>query len=898
MASRLHQFEERKVVLMYKKISLFLFLTIILLIAGCKQLPLAKVSLDVEAAVEEAFIQQARENQDEEIVFLFYETQIDYIEFSKDQNQALIWFALLDKETGEINGTEPGLVFAQLTGENPKDPASWAMTFQHEPEWTTAVWESDPALLTVEEKQTFSGKAQVQLHTSQIYTGYKLPWEDGERAKLSGSIAHVFIYKTCPTTCLYAFDFWTGDMFPVHAAKGGVVKMAVWDVPNGTTTATNYLLIEDTTTEPTTYAIYYHLAYDSIPEDLRTPGAEVYQGQLIGNADDTGASTAHHLHFMVHTNPNSYWGSSVDILFDEVDINDGRPRTCTEAELYPDYGDECHEGGDWFYSENEDNQPPTAWIESPVENSTITTHSFTAVAQATDDMTVSTISMFLRQGEAGWQEVAEIQNQNTLTAEINICELGLEDGEFELAVEVVDNSQKVTGTYDTPHRLIKDVDCSVPPPVCNPEPNQIALFTETNYRGDCANVDIGDYYGMVYVNGIENDEVSSLLVGDLAYVILYADNNLKGIRETFFNDDPDLRGNTIGSNTISSLVVGISPLRISYPDLPPLVSYYEGELIDISWSGNADEYYAELIREGESILIQDWTPETSFTLGYLTAGTYTLSVRGRNVMGEAESLMTIEVELAQKDSPETQLRTISNETTNSTLVLEWEVIAGKNNIDHFEIQYRRDNGDWQFLNENIASNQRSTLSIFEPGYTYDFRMRAIAIDGLDEDYPSTPEVRTRIKTTCVQDLHESDSGSPIVSGESRLYTFCPTNDIDTVFVNAVTFDDISIQVDPLLNKLPITVNIYDPNDEIVKTWSVYEKPAMIKLSPTHSQLGLWKIELSPYDPLISGEDTAYQVVIKNSNFLTGSTATLIFGLIAVAIILSILTLRRIQKRNY
>ena len=897
MASRLHQFDERKVVFMHKKVYVFLFLIVLLLLAGCNQLPFAKVSSDIEDAVEEAFIEQARENQDEEIVFLFYETQIDYIEFSKDQNQALVWFALLDKETGEINGTEPGLVLAQLTGPNPKDPSSWALTFQHEPEWTTAVWESDPALLTTEEKQAFSGKAQVQPRTSQIYTGYKLPWEDGERAKLSGSIAHVFIYKTCPTTCLYAFDFWTGDMFPVHAAKGGVVKMAVWDVPNGTTTATNYLLIEDTTTEPTTYAIYYHLAHDSIPVEIRTPGAEVYQGQLIGNADDTGASTAHHLHFMVHTNPNSYWGSSVDILFDEVDINDGRPRTCTEAELYPDYGDECHEGGDWFYSENEDNPPPNAWIESPDENTTITTHSFTAVAQAIDDMTVSTISMFLRQGEAGWQEVAETQNENTLTATINICDLGLEDGEFELAVEVVDNSQKVTGTYDTPHRLIKDVDCSVQPPACNPAPNQIALFTETNYQGDCANVDIGEYYGMVYVNGIENDEVSSLLVGDLAYVILYADNNLKGIHETFFTDDPDLHSNTIGNNTISSLVVGISPLRISYPDLPLLVSSYEGELIDISWSGSADEYYAELTREGESILIQDWTPETSFTLGYLATGTYTLSVTGRNMMGEAESLMTIEVEPAPKDRPETRLVTISNETTNSTDELEWEVIAGKSNIDHFEIQYRRDSGDWQLLNGNIPSDQSSTLSIFEPGYIYDFRMRAIAFDGLDENYPSTPEIRTHIKETCVPDLYELNSDSPIYTGESRLYTFCPTNDIDTVLVNANTSKSFSIQVEPLLNKLPISVTIYDPNGEIVETLSIYQKPSTLQFSPKSSQLGLWKIEFIPYDPLISGENTAYTVTMLNRNFITMSTTTLFLGLFGVVIILSLLTLHWIRQRK-
>ena len=85
-------------------------------------------------------------------------------------------------------------------------------------------------------------------------------------------------------------------MFPISVAKAATVKRTIWEYPNGNTTNTNYILIEDTSTNPTTYQIYYHLAQDSIPEDLRTPGAPVYQGQFIENADDTGASTAHHLH--------------------------------------------------------------------------------------------------------------------------------------------------------------------------------------------------------------------------------------------------------------------------------------------------------------------------------------------------------------------------------------------------------------------------------------------------------------------------------------------------------------------------------------------------------------------------------------------------------------------------
>ncbi|NJN44468.1 MAG: M23 family metallopeptidase, partial [Anaerolineae bacterium] len=113
------------------------------------------------------------------------------------------------------------------------------------------------------------------------------------------------------------------------ASKGGTVHLAVWDYPNGfddgSCAHSNYIILKDTTTTPTTYQLYLHLAFDSIPEDLRTIGAPVVQGQYIGNADDTGCSTGHHLHFHVHTNSFSYWGTALDITFDDVSINGGRP---------------------------------------------------------------------------------------------------------------------------------------------------------------------------------------------------------------------------------------------------------------------------------------------------------------------------------------------------------------------------------------------------------------------------------------------------------------------------------------------------------------------------------------------------------------------------------------------
>ena len=162
-----------------------LIVGVFLTLSGCRSFPIGKgdVPSEVYEAVNQAFITQARENEDEEIVFLFFDTQIDSIEFNADQTQALIWFALLDKDSGEISGTEPGLVLAQLTGQDPAEATSWTLTFQHEPEWTTAVWETDAGLLNNADKQTYSGKAQVTPYSSVIYTGYKLPWEQGESSQ-------------------------------------------------------------------------------------------------------------------------------------------------------------------------------------------------------------------------------------------------------------------------------------------------------------------------------------------------------------------------------------------------------------------------------------------------------------------------------------------------------------------------------------------------------------------------------------------------------------------------------------------------------------------------------------------------------------------------------------------
>jgi murein DD-endopeptidase MepM/ murein hydrolase activator NlpD len=176
-------------------------------------------------------------------------------------------------------------------------------------------------------------EAEKEKESGPPYGGYLLPWARGEPMVLAMSVGHD--RYTPSGSAHYAFDFakpgFPSEQFNVHAAKGGTVCRAVWHHPDGNEQQPNYIVIEDITTEPTTYQLYLSLAADSIPEELREPGATVEQGQFIGVAGDTGISTGNHIHFMVHANPSSYWGSSLDITFVDVLINGGRPRV--EADL-------------------------------------------------------------------------------------------------------------------------------------------------------------------------------------------------------------------------------------------------------------------------------------------------------------------------------------------------------------------------------------------------------------------------------------------------------------------------------------------------------------------------------------------------------------------------------------
>ena len=93
-----------------------------------------------------------------------------------------------------------------------------------------------------------------------------------------------------------------------------------------------------------------------------------------------------------------------------------------------------------------------------------------------------------------------------------------------------------------------------PSPSCNPGINQISLFVDANYGGQCVTKDIGEYSNPSVI-GLPNDSISSIRVGFNVRGILCNNDNYGGGCETFTGDDSNLSDNGIGDNQVSSVKV-------------------------------------------------------------------------------------------------------------------------------------------------------------------------------------------------------------------------------------------------------------------------------------------------------------------------------------------------------
>lgn len=613
------------------------------------------------ADLTQAFAEAVSEREDAVMAFVVYDVLVERVTYSNDNQLALLWLVLVDKETGEVVPSEPGLAIARR--EMSKNGLDWVVTMQVDEGWMAQLAAVPDYLLPSEARASFEpdgAKAAVQ-----TFSGYKLPWAAGNAKRLTQSIGHKYIYGNCPT-CLYAFDFADGTQFPLLASKGGTVKFYNWNCPNNNHSCNNYVVLEDQSTSPTTYQLYLHMAYNTIPPALRSVGAVVQQGQYIGNVDNTGASTGSHLHFQVHTTGTSWWGTAQDVQFADVDINGGRPRMCTETNLssslegwYPN----CHSGGDWYISGNAGAFPPAADLTTPANGADITSSTLTISGWASDNIGVTRVDV-LANWQGSWQTVGAPLLYSTpptavpFVVSLDLCAAGVSTGKVvDVAVRAYDVEGNATVGLPGARSLMMNYVCPVTQTsVCEPSADQVALFSEPGYKGTCeifntvANNGYGPgWYTSSYLGLVGDNNTASVKVGANVRAILYDNGSFSGRPTTLEGDDANLNDNRLGGiDRLSSIIVQSRGTAPEPPVIDPpqngigLAPTSADSLVIAWWRGSAVDYYATL-NGPVSLDTGTWITANTWSVGSLPAGSYNLTVKARNAGGTSQDSLAFTV---------------------------------------------------------------------------------------------------------------------------------------------------------------------------------------------------------------------------------------------------------------
>ncbi len=662
----------KKPILFRAVVVVALLLLVISLVVMAAPTPPPAIHAADDRAIQQALNQSVAKSSKDVPALIINDVQIDHIRYAKDSKTALVWLAMVDRQTRKVLATEPGLALGTKTAQG------WQITLPGSREWGSVAKSLPSGLLNKAEQERYLPKTIVPTTEAdeQVFTGYYLPWEGGKTVWLTGSVAHFTTYMSCSIeTCRYAFDFSDGTMFALLASKGGTVLGWKDTCYNGDPDCLNYIAIEDITTSPVTTQLYLHLAYNSIPAAIKKAGAPVAQGSFIGNTDDTGLSTGHHLHFMVVANrwyvSTSYggfwWGNSVDIVFKDVDINGGRPRLCSEVYYTPEYGTECHPKNiaigqyydNWFISGNRGTTPPTGSLQAPAPGTEVTGPSVTVTGTGVDNTGVSKLQIAVNY-DGTWKAVGPQYTTNPFTANLDLCAAGIPNGPVTLGLYVWDVEGNRSITVQDPRPILKSYTCpSAATPVCSPTENQVALYTETDFRGVCQTFNVGNY-SETQLGAVGTNKAVSLQVGANVMATLFDGNYVNGVfngrGDAFLASDYSLSDNRIGIAKASSLQVK-ARAKPSAPYLwPPYnkidattglpVALNSNDSVTLVWKGQnktwvgdegGTEYSAELTLPGGTKRTLSWQTANSWSVGSLVGGTYTWTVTARNSLGSATS---------------------------------------------------------------------------------------------------------------------------------------------------------------------------------------------------------------------------------------------------------------------
>jgi hypothetical protein len=579
--------------------------------------------------------------------------QVTEIKISKDQQWATAWVVNYDPQIGAVIPTEPGLAVAHFLKDR------WQVILSSDPDWQDAINQTPDDLLSTDEKDMWVTMNQGTAELYPTQSGYFLPWHGGQTGYLSRSVGHDANY----TTAHYAFDFYlpgtticptggggvtsgtTGLNFNVYAARAGTVWG--WDdtVTDCDHSKVNFIVLQNSD-DPTIFQLYMHLSQGSIPPALKSIGAPVARGQFIAIADNTGNSSGTHLHFQIEHQPNwptanPYWNTSLDVTFDDVDINGGRPRVNPADQPYCRPDDICNVFRQTYVSGNYylgDSNPPTGGLTGVTTGAIVETDTLTLSGWGVDDLSGLDYGQLIAYFNGAWHNLGP-KFKPAFTYSWDFCNpsLPVTNGPISVALLLYDVAGNPAPRVGLTH-FTKNYSCPKPPPLCKPGSDQVTLFEDSYYQGGCVKYGVGYYSNGSSLNPLGDNDAESILIGDNVIATLYSEESFAGHSQAVLTDTAYIQYEWVSSNTLSSMKVA---LRDSAPQAPspinPIASavFREGDVIPFAWlnGGGATEYQVEIYMNSSLFKTITWQADPVRYVDSLGQGAYSWRVQGRNVAG-------------------------------------------------------------------------------------------------------------------------------------------------------------------------------------------------------------------------------------------------------------------------
>jgi hypothetical protein len=686
----------------------------------------------IENAVQES-IEISRESG---WAFPTYEVSVENVNISKDGTWASGLIVYRDPTTGDPIPSEPGFVLARNVD------GTWQTIVPTDPEWGAALASAPHEVVPADVKEMWVGMnapVDVRVPVAAV-TGYLLPWEAGKTVSLSRSVSHDDDFPS--GNAHYSFDFYISKtMYNLYAAKAGTVWSFKDSIPNNDHSDVNFLVLRDAT-NPDIYQLYMHLAQNSIPPSLKQFGAQVIQGQFIGVADNTGASTGHHLHFQVQTKPywpldNPYWGKSIDVAFNEVNIYGGHPRR--EYEHDSEYcGGTCEDGRRDYVSANVpkgDTTPPNGDLDGVIMGEVVESRYLPLWGWGWDSESGLYSGQLIANFSGAWHNLGE-QFNHTFSYTWDLCDPNspVPNGAVSVALRLYDNDGNWENFGGLTH-FTKNYDCPSPVPECIPSNNQVALFENQDFSGGCVLYNVGNYPDGDSLGDLGNDDAESIKVGTNVIATVYSGVNYSDHSEGIMVNDSYLADNSVTANTISSMKV---MNRNTKPLANLLVSpsngdeFHQSDTVSLSWQngGGSTQYQVRYTPQGSDPIVLNWQTVTYITLKNLQQNSYTWEVRGRNPAGQgpwsASRTFTILPPLSMPD-PESIPYVDDMESSEGLWIDDgmWRLVDDpeKSRSGSYSWWYQGSDGDYENGESNSGSLTSPPVTISNSGYYLRFWYR-------------------------------------------------------------------------------------------------------------------------------------------------------------------------------